>query len=99
MAHIEFSAYNLYTGLDLRNESTMKQLSMNTAQSISLPVRVFKINRARRISKSLVNLKTQVCIAYDTNNYKRCNQLIARVKILEAYLIRLNTIKFFSKVA
>jgi len=65
----------------------------------AVPMRVFKINRARRISKALVNLKTQVCIAYDTNNYKRCNQLIARVKILEAYLVKVHTIKFFSKTA
>lgn len=67
-------------------------------KSINVPMKVFKINRARRISKSLVNLKTQVCIAYDTNNHPRCTQLISRVKILEAYLIRLNTIKFFAKV-
>lgn len=57
------------------------------------------MNKSKRISKALMNLKTQVCISYDNNDFKRCNSLISRVKILEAYLVRLNTINFFKKVA
>ena len=65
----------------------------------TIPMPVFKINRKHRIAKSLSTLKTQVCIAYDNNNYKRCSQLIGRIKTLENYLIRLHTIKFFSRIA
>lgn len=57
------------------------------------------MNKSKRISKALMNLKTQVCISYDNNDFKRCNSLLNRVKILEAYLVRLNTINFFKKVA
>lgn len=44
-----------------------------------------KLNKCK---EQIKNLQTEVCKCYDNNNFKRCNSLLLRIKVLETYSMR-----------
>jgi hypothetical protein len=54
---------------------------------------------SKRLRNTIESLKNQICTAYYANDFKRCNSLLNRKRVVERFLLQIDTYNFFKKGA